>query len=62
MVRFDTQYKEFNPISNSSDDGQTLGNRLLGGEIYLKKIDDFMMNTKKGDSFVYLIDKFTPDS
>jgi hypothetical protein len=32
-----------------------LGKRLLGGEIYLKNIDDFMVNTAKGDSFNYII-------
>lgn len=56
VLKFDINYEDYDPNTE-----QALGHRLLGGEVYLKKIDDFMMNTKKGDSFVYLVEKFASE-
>lgn len=38
-----------------------LGSRLLGGEVYLKRLNHFMANTRKGDSFNYIINELQAD-
>lgn len=52
----DEDYANFREDENYE---QTLGNHILGGEVYLKRIDDFMVNTRKGDSLIYIIEKMT---